>query len=69
MRDVSAVQSILELAIQDALALENSVARSRTLGYLAGQALKVLEVGEFEERLEALEGLLSTEKGIDLSGG
>jgi len=35
--------------------LENSVARSRTLAYLAQVALKTLEVGEFEARLEALE--------------
>ena len=69
LRDVAAVQFILELAMQDTLALENSVARSRTLGYLAGQALKVLEVGELEERLEVLESLLSMEKGIDSSGG
>lgn len=39
----------------DTLALENSVARSRTLAYLSQTALKCLEVGELEERLALLE--------------
>lgn len=43
------------LAVLDTLSLENSVAHSRTLAYLAQVALKALEVGEFEARLEALE--------------
>ena len=45
-----------EIAALDTLSLENSVARSRTLAYLAQVALKALEVGTFEERLRALEG-------------
>lgn len=35
--------------------LESSIARSRTLAYLAQMALKALEVGELEERVRALE--------------
>lgn len=53
--DVGQVRRLLEIAVLDTLSLENSVARSRTLAYLAQVALKALEVGDFEERLEALE--------------
>jgi len=53
--DVAKIRRLLEIAVLDTLSLENSVARSRTLAYLAQVALKTLEVGEFETRLEALE--------------
>jgi hypothetical protein len=53
--DVPKIRRLLEIAVFDTLSLENSVARSRTLAYLAQIALKALEVGEFEARLEALE--------------
>jgi len=52
---VPKVRRLLEIAVLDTLSLQNSVARSRTLAYLAQVALKALEVGEFEGRLEALE--------------
>jgi hypothetical protein len=56
--DVPKIRRLLEIAVFDTLALENSVARSRTLAYLAQIALKALEVGEFETRLEALEATM-----------
>ena len=56
--DVAKIRRLLEIAVFDTLALENSVARSRTLAYLAQVALKTLEVGEFEARLEALEATM-----------
>ncbi|MCH7891115.1 MAG: hypothetical protein IH921_06390, partial [Gemmatimonadetes bacterium] len=46
---------LLEIAALDTLSLENSVARSRTLAYLAQVALRALEVGDLEERLKDLE--------------
>lgn len=55
LRSVPDIQRLLEIAALDALALENSVARSRTLAYLGISALKCLEVGELEERLGMLE--------------
>jgi hypothetical protein len=55
LRDVDAIQQQLEVAVFDALQLENSNHRSRTIGYLLGFALKALEVGSIEERLAALE--------------
>jgi len=56
--DVPKIRRLLEIAALDTLSLENSVARSRTLAYLAQVALKTLEVGEFETRLEALEATM-----------
>ena len=55
---VEGIRRLLEVAAMDALALENSVARSRTLGYLASLGLKALEVGELEERVTMLEALI-----------
>ncbi len=52
------VRRVMVIAVLDTLGLENSVARSRTLAYLAMAALKALEVGEMEERLRAVEELL-----------
>jgi hypothetical protein len=55
---VEQIRRLLEIAALDTLGLENSVARSRTLAYLAQVALKALEVGELEDRVRALEQLL-----------
>ena len=62
LRTVGDIQRLLEIAVLDVLALENSVARGRTLAYLGQTALKCLEVGELEERLEVLEAALLTRK-------
>jgi len=59
LADVGQVQRLLEIAVSDTLSLENSVARSRTLAYLAQVALKALEVGELAERIDALERLVA----------
>ena len=55
---VAKITRLLEIAVVDTLSQENSIARARTLAYLAQMALKALEVGEVEERLAALEGAL-----------
>ena len=55
---VEGIRRILEIAITDTLGLENSVNRSRTLGYLASLGLRALEVGELEERVAMLETLM-----------
>jgi len=56
--DVSQIRRLLEIAALDTLGLENSVARSRTLAYLAQVSVKLLEVGELEERVRELESVL-----------
>lgn len=49
------VRRLVDIAVLDALGLDNSVARVRILLYAAQVATKLLEVGELEERLQALE--------------
>ena len=58
LRTVPDIQRLLEIATLDTLALENSVARSRTLAYLGQTALRCLEIGELEERVALLEAAL-----------
>jgi hypothetical protein len=53
--DMKAVQTALNLIWRDTLRQENSGQRSRTLVAVALAAMKALEVGEYEERIRALE--------------
>jgi hypothetical protein len=53
--DMKAVQTALNLIWRDTLRQENSAQRSRTLVAVALAAMKALEVGEYEERIRALE--------------
>jgi hypothetical protein len=55
---VTGIRRVLEVALLDLMSMENSVARSRTLISGALAAAKLLEVGEQEERLQALEAAL-----------
>ncbi len=57
VRTISEIRTHLEAALADTFLQENSAQRSRTIGYLLGLAVKILEVGDFEERIEALEAL------------
>ena len=59
------IRRLLEVAVVDTLSLENSIARARTLAYLAQVSVKLLETGEVEERVAALEQTLGPrlEKG------
>jgi len=52
---IAAIRRILVVATTDALSLENSIARVRALISAALAAAKLLETGELEERLAALE--------------
>ncbi len=61
---VSDVLRLLEVAVLDTLSLDNSLARSRTLAYLAQTALKAIQLGDVEERLASLEAAL---RGRDTS--
>lgn len=63
LRSPQAITELLEAALGDLLALENSIQRARTVGSIAAVALKALEVGELEERLEAVE--LAMKGGAD----
>jgi hypothetical protein len=64
LENVPEVRRLVKIAVIDTLSLENSIARSRTLAYLAGVALKALEVGEHEQRLEALEAAVKPREPV-----
>ena len=55
LESVPQIRRLVEIAAIDTLGLENSIARSRALAYLAQVGVKLLEVGELEERVAALE--------------
>lgn len=52
------VRRTLLVALVDTVALDNSVARNRTLTAIAMAGLEASETGELEERVEALEATL-----------
>ncbi len=54
---------IIAAAIRDCGRLELSIARARTLGYLAGMALKAFEITELAARVESLEKILTQREG------
>ena len=65
--NVEAIRRIVEVAVLDALGLENSVARGRLLVACALAGAKLLEVGELEQRLADVEATLGPRLGK--SGG
>ena len=67
LHTVDAIRRLVEVAALDTLGLENGVNRNRTLGSLAQTAAKLLETGELEARLEALESVL--EPRLKQAGG
>ncbi|MGH2966299.1 MAG: hypothetical protein ACRDMH_13115 [Solirubrobacterales bacterium] len=61
---VESIRRILEIVTIDTLGLENSIARARALIAATMAATKLLEVGELEDRLGALEATLSRTNAI-----
>ncbi len=61
---VPSIRRLVEIAVLDTLGLENSIARSRALGYLAQVALRALDIGEIEERLATLESAIGARTGV-----
>ena len=59
---VAAIRRILEIAVFDTLGLDNSLARSRTLIAAAQAATRLLEAGELEARIAALEAALESRR-------
>ena len=57
---MSGVTVLLQHAINQTLQLENSIARARTLGYLAGLLIKALDIASLEERVLLLERVLQS---------
>jgi hypothetical protein len=55
LRTIEDNQALLETAAIETLALENSISRNRALAGFAAVGAKLIEVGDHEERLRALE--------------
>ena len=62
LNSVEGIRRIVLIAVLDALSMENSMSRARTLAYLAQVALRMLEVGDIEARIEALEEMAKIKK-------
>jgi hypothetical protein len=59
---LAVLERVLEIALLDTLGLDNSLKRSRTLGYLVGIGTRLRQEGETEERLRALEAAVQGQK-------
>ena len=57
---VPKIRRLVEIAVLDALGLENSIARARALAYLAGIASDLLKTGELEDRVRNIEAVLGS---------
>src|SRR5450759_954732 len=55
---VPGIRRLLEIVVTDGIGLENGIARLRVLISTAAAAMNLLKVGELEERLAALEGVI-----------
>jgi hypothetical protein len=58
LNSIAAIRRLVEVAAYDALGLPNDLPRVRALGYLAQVAVTLVEKGEIEERLTAVEAAL-----------
>ena len=61
-RSIADVMIILDYALQESLVLSNSIQRGRLLVSIAHGFIEALKVGEIEQRLEAVETVLSLRK-------
>jgi hypothetical protein len=61
LRTIEDLQSLVETAAIETLALENSIARNRAIANFSAIGAKLIEVGDHEERLRALE---ATRRGL-----
>jgi hypothetical protein len=62
---VAGIRRLLQIVSTDGLAMDNGVPRLRALISTAVAATNLLKVGEFEERLAALEAAVGQRSGTD----
>jgi hypothetical protein len=55
LRTIVDLQGLLETVVIETMAIENSIARNRTLAGMIATGAKLVEVGELAERVAALE--------------
>ena len=61
-RSITDAMIILDYALQESLALSNSIQRGRLLVSIAHGYIEALKVGEMEQRLEAVENAMNLRK-------
>ena len=66
LRTVEDNQTLLETAVTETFALENSIARNRTLIAAATTGAKLVEVGDHEERIAALEAVTAARRAPEV---
>ena len=66
LESVAGIRRLLDIVVTDGVGLENGIARLRVLISTASAATNLLKVGEFEERLTALEAAVG--HGASASG-
>jgi hypothetical protein len=59
---VAGIRRLLDVVVTDGIGLENGIARLRVLISASSAATNLLRVGEFEERLAALESAIDAGK-------
>ena len=65
LRTIESAQRLLETAALETLALENSIARNRAVTAMVATGLRLVEVGELEARVEALEAAADRRSNSD----
>lgn len=63
LRTLEDLQSLLETAAVETMALENTIARNRTIGGFVATGAKLIEIGDLEARLAVLELALESSRG------
>jgi hypothetical protein len=58
LESIPRIRRLLEIAAADLLGMETTLGKVRAMGYVAQVAVTLLEKGEHEERLEAIEAVL-----------
>lgn len=62
VRNIDSVFTILDYALFEAIGLDNSIQRGRLLVSISHGYVEALKVGEFQERLDAVENALRLRK-------
>jgi hypothetical protein len=62
---VVGIRRLLDIVVTDGIGLENGIPRLRVLISTAVAAMNLLKVGDLEERLEALEGVVLNRSSDD----
>ena len=62
---VAGIRRLLDIVVTDGVGLDNGIARLRVLISTAVAAMNLLKVGDLEERLEALEGVVLNRSSDD----